>query len=72
MITTYSGLASEIKNIRYDVPGKIAFDFRGRKILIREPHDVLLVGFSQAPLWIAKNYSILLDCLDNTEDKSNE
>ena len=51
----------EIKNIRYSRDGKIAFDFRGHTILIREPMDVLLVdGGEAAQRWIASGYEFLL------------
>jgi hypothetical protein len=45
---------SEIRNIRYSRDGKIAFDFRGHTIMIREPADLLLVGGGEAAQrWIA-------------------
>jgi len=50
----------EIENIRYSGE-KIAFDFRGHTILIREPADVLLVGSGEAAQrWIADGYGFLL------------
>jgi hypothetical protein len=53
----------EIHNLRY-LGEKIAFDFRGHVITIREPLDVLLVDEGEpAQRWIARNYGFLLACL---------
>jgi hypothetical protein len=50
----------EIENIRY-CGEKIAFDFRGHTIMIREPTDLLLVdGGEAAQRWIANGYGFLL------------
>jgi len=58
----------EIENIRYSRDGKIAFDFRGHTILIREPMDALLVdGGEAAQRWIANGYGFLLAFLRPTD-----
>jgi hypothetical protein len=57
----------EIENIRYSRDGKIAFDFRGHTVLIREPMDVLLVDSGEAAQrWIANGYGFLLAFLRPT------
>ena len=50
-----------ITNIRYaDEIGKVAFDYNGETVFIKEPHDVLLVGWDGADLWIKRHYWFLL------------
>jgi hypothetical protein len=51
-----------IKNIRYAHDGKIAFDYKGNTIKIREPIDIILVGIDEslAAKWIFKHYGYLL------------
>lgn len=55
-----------ITNIRYGELGKILFDYNGRTIAIKEPADVLLVGFNDqaAATWIRTNYGYLLEHLE--------
>ena len=59
----------EIDNIRYSRDGKIAFNFRGHTILIREPMDVLLVDSGEAAQrWIANGYGFLLATLNPAKE----
>ena len=62
---TYQELAATITDIRYGKPGKIEFKCAGQDCTIKEPSDVLLVGYDDklAALWIAKNYNFLLATL---------
>ena len=61
---TYCEIAVHIANVRYGVPGKILFDYRGNTIAIREPADVLLVGYDEpAKHWLARNFGFLLSAI---------
>ena len=54
--------ASNIQNIRYCAHdySKIEFDFCDNIVRIKEPADVLLVGWPGAEVWIATHYSFIL------------
>ena len=62
---TYGSIADEIQAIRYAEPGKIAFTFRGKVIKIKEPQDILLVGFNPevARRWLSYRYAFILQML---------
>ncbi len=49
------------ENIRYAELGVIEFDFAGEIFRIKEPIDVMLVGWPQASKWIMRNYGYILN-----------
>ena len=60
---THTGEPSlPITNIRYAADGKIAFTYKGREFLIKEPEDVILVNTNAkaANQWIIHRYGFLL------------
>lgn len=61
---TYSDIANDISNIRYGEVGKIFFDFRGITLTIKEPSNLLLVGYDGASLYLAECYGFLLQTLE--------
>jgi hypothetical protein len=58
------GGESVITNIRYGALGKILFDLNGKTIVIKEPKDVLLVGWPNADKWLLKHFKDLIRLAD--------
>lgn len=46
-------------NIRYGEPGKILFEVNGVTCSIKEPSDVVIVGWPNAAAWLRKHYGFL-------------
>lgn len=54
-------IAKEVTDVRYGEPGKVIFTFKGQDYIIKEPHDVMLVGYLEhASLWFVDRYYCLL------------
>ena len=54
-------IAKDVTSVRYGEPGKIIFTYRGQDYIIKEPHDVMLVGYLEhAALWFVDRYCYLL------------
>lgn len=59
MMRSIDEIAKGISNIRYDGM-QIAFDVGGITHRIKDPVDVLLVGYDGAAKWLAKHYGYLI------------
>lgn len=58
-------MSRDIQNIRYIDKGRIAFDYRGETVILRDMADVVLVGvpLEIAQLWLWKHYGFILQYL---------
>ncbi len=60
MPISYQEIADGISNIHYADENKVGWTYNGNEFFIRDPQDVMIVGWDGAALWLAKNYGFLM------------